>query len=248
MNPALAAAAAAAFLDGSGKQLLAVNALEAPEQYTRAVCGDGKPFEVRWVKHQPKGEKDSGRLTERNFDQSEGELFEVTGAPAKPDVSSCLVASEAFFAARKVVKFESRGEAPCDGKTSAAVAKALGARKLERCVQRGTLGPSVRLVVAERRDGETRTAVLALAEGAKVAVKTFDAKQTEPNQPSCWRADDGCAFEPAAFKVPFLLKGKAGTELFFLWDGFEGQNIELLKVSDKKLEGLWATSRYWAPE
>src|SRR5438874_835 len=72
MNPALLIAVG--FLDASGTHLL----VESGTGLTRAVCSD-QVVTVRHVKTQPRGPKDTGRRTARNFDQAPGELYAIDG-------------------------------------------------------------------------------------------------------------------------------------------------------------------------
>ena len=57
------------FLDADARHLLTGGSVESPERFTRAVCG-GKSVAIRHVKTQPRGEKDTGRATARNFTEA----------------------------------------------------------------------------------------------------------------------------------------------------------------------------------
>ncbi len=231
------------YLDSAGKRLLALGNIDQPAFLTRASC-QGSIARIKYLRRQPRGAKDTGRQTRFNFGQSEGHLFEVVD-PLAPTDDTCLLGTAEFFAAREMLPLKPEKGA-CDEKTTAAAAAAVG-RKVERCVKLGSFSGHGRLVAAHfERKGEEALAAVVLLDAGPTAVRAFRAKW-DPEGISCWRVDDGCQFEPSVYKVPFALAGPSQTELFFLWDGAEGQNVALLRVG-ATIEPVLEGSRYWSPE
>jgi len=231
-----------AFSDADGKRLLSLGPVGVPARLTRASC-DGRVVDVAFLSQQPKGAKDTGRQTAANFDQVSGALYEVKGDAVPPD-APCLLADGAFFRVSLPVAVTA-SQKPCDAKASAAVTR-LNKRKVERCLEVGAF-PGGRLVlVTFARSGKALLVGLVLLAEKVTAMRSFPAT-FEPGAPSCWRVDDGCVFEPGAYHVPFVLAGPSGPTPFGLWDGAEGQNLELLEVRGAALEGGLTASRYWSP-
>lgn len=228
-----------AFSDAQGRKLLALNAVEDPERFTKASCG-GTVFEVAFARLQGKGAHDNGRRTTANFSESAGALYEVKG-PAQPD-SSCLLATEAFFKT-KVPKPVVASATPCDAKALAAVT-ALNVQPITRCTQIGRFSGGQILNVQFAPQGKAFLVGVVLLSAKTVAMRSFPAS-FEEGSPTCWRADDGCVFEPDAYRIPFVMVGR-GIDLFALWGGPEGQELELLHVSGARLEAdPLGASRSW---
>lgn len=233
---------ALALSNDTGTRLLAFGEVTNPVHLTKATC-DGRVVDVSFIAQQPRGPKDSGRHTSDNFDQVPGTLYQVKGATIAHD-ASCLLGTASFFAVRAPVAV-ARGQTRCDDGTSALVAR-LGKRAVESCLQVGTFPRGrLALVTYARRSNELLIG-LVLSTDKVAAVRRFPAT-FEEGAPSCWRADDGCTFNPADYHIPFVLTGAAGPMLFALWDGPEGQNIELLQPDGEDLEAAATGYRYWAP-
>src|SRR6266446_6156973 len=66
-----------AYTNRSGDAVLA-HALRDEEQasnFDRAICGDGRIVEVKFVRFQPAGQRSTGRDSSSNFEQDEGMRF-----------------------------------------------------------------------------------------------------------------------------------------------------------------------------
>lgn len=232
-----------AFSNRSGTRLLGLDETADPKRLTRATC-DGKVVEIVFLAQQPRGAKDSGRQTISNFDETAGALYGVKGATVRGD-ASCLLGTSAFFAKRPSVAV-SRGQSACNGKASALAAR-LGKRAVDSCLELGTFpGGTVALVTYARAANDLLVG-LVLFTDELTALRKFPAR-FEGGAPSCWRADDGCIFDPAAFRVPFVLTGTEGPTIFAVWDGAEGQNLELMQPMGEDLETSASGYRYWAPK
>jgi hypothetical protein len=232
-----------AFSNASGTRLLAVGEVAEPARLTRATC-DGRIVETSFLAQQPAGAKDSGRQTSSNFRDAPGALYEVKGALAPGD-ASCLLASSAFLATHPPVAVPRR-EKKCSDKVSALAARA-GGRAVDRCLEVGTFPGGTLALVTYARKGDELLVGLVLFTEKVTALRRLPAK-FEKDAPSCWRADDGCVFDPAAYRVPFVLTGVAEPMIFELWDGPEGQNLELMRPKGEDLEAVASGYRYWAPD
>ena len=242
---ALAAApeVAFAFSDATGQRVLAVGSVAAPKLLTRLVCG-GTLLGARYSNTQERGREDNGRETYHNFDNRPGPVFAVEGGTARVG-STCLLGSAGFFANRTVHEVNQASKGDCDAKTSEAISHAQK-RKVKRCALLGNAALTSFVVVEFEPSGQERLLGLAVVSGNRVSQQSYSAKATADGT-SCWRVDDGCNFSPEAFRIPFILTGDRGTELFVLWDGPEGQSAELLKVNGGVLEPEASASRYWSP-
>lgn len=230
-----------AFANASGTRLLALGPVAEPARLTRASC-DGKVVEVAFKAQQPKGPRDNGRQTKWNFDQVAGALYEVKGTVAAD--GGCLLATAAYFRERPPLAVTAAQKA-CDA-GAAAVAAGLSRRPVERCLEVGAFSGGRLLLVTFAKRGSSLLVGFVLLSARVTAMRSLPAT-LEQDAPSCWRADDGCVFEPGAYHVPFVLQGPGGPTLFALWDGPEGQNFELLEVRGAALEERATASRYWAP-
>ncbi len=232
------------FSNEDGTRLLALPPVSSAASITRAVC-DGRLIDVKYVKDQPAGSKDTGRQTARNFTQVKGALFKLVKGTLPAD-ALCLLGTNAAFAKRKLLPV-SPETGDCDVKLSAISAE-LTKRKVTRCLATGTF-PEGRLSFASYElEGSTALAGVVLTrEKEAPAIRTFPATW-ERGAPSCWRADDGCEFDASSYRVAFAMSGPAGLELYALWAGAEGENAEVLRVKGSELKVVASASRYWSPE
>lgn len=232
------------FTNENGTQLLALPPVSAPGTLTKAVC-DGHLVDLKYVKDQPQGPKDSGRQTARNFTQVKGALYKLSKGTMPAD-ALCLLGTKAAFAKRKLLPVAQEA-GDCDEKTNGLAAE-LTKRKVTKCVETGSLEGARLSFASYELDGSNALAAVVLtAEKGIAATRKFPAT-FEKGSPSCWRADDGCEFDAASYRVAFAMSGAAGLELFALWAGAEGENAEVLRVKGSELKVVVSASRYWSPE
>ena len=250
MLPLLALALAATpefsfgFTNENGTQLLALTPVNSPASITRAVC-DGRLVEVKFLREQPKGEKDTGRQTAHNFTQVKGSLFKPTRDTLAAE-ALCLLGTNATFAKRKLIPVATE-TGRCDEKISA-VAAELTKRKVTQCVSTGSFAEGKLSFASYELEGSNALAAVVLTqEKGAPAIRKFPATW-ERGAPSCWRADDGCEFDPTSYRVAFAMSGPAGLELYALWAGPEGENAEVLRVKGSELKVVSTAGRYWSPE
>lgn len=231
------------FTNQDGTLLLALAPVSAPASLNQLVC-DGRAIDVQYLREQPKGEKDTGRQTARNFTQTKGALFKVKGAA--PADALCLLGTKAAFKKRKLLTVTTE-TGDCMENTRA-LAGSLTKREVEKCVFTGNF-PGGQLAFASYKleGADALAAVLMVPEKGAPAVRKFPATW-ERGAPSCWRADDGCEFDASSYRVVFAMSGPAGLELYALWAGPEGENAELLRARGSTLEVAASSSRYWSPE
>ncbi len=232
------------FSNDDGTLLLALPPVSSPASITKAVC-DGRLLDLKFLREQPKGEKDTGRQTARNFSQVKGALFKASKGNLPAD-ALCLLGTNAAFAKRKLMAIATE-TGDCDEKISAMAAE-LTKRKVTRCIATGTLdGAHLSFASFEVEGSSALAAVVLTQEKGKPAVRKFPATW-ERGAPSCWRADDGCEFDASSYRVAFAMSGPAGLELYALWAGAEGENAEVLRVTGSELKVVANASRYWSPE
>lgn len=232
------------FSNDDGTKILALPPVSSPASITKAVC-DGRLLDVKFLREQPKGEKDTGRQTARNFAQVKGSLFKLTKGNSPAD-ALCLLGTNATFAKRKLLPIATE-TGDCDEKISA-VAAELTKRKVTKCISTGSLTDGRLSFASYEVEGSSALAAVVLTqESGKHAVRKFPATW-ERGAPSCWRADDGCEFDASSYRVAFAMSGPAGLELYALWAGAEGENAEVLRVKGSELKVVANASRYWSPE
>ena len=123
-----------------------------------------------------------------------------------------------------------------------------GKRKVTKCLNTGSFaGGRLSFAGYEVEGASALAAVVMSPEKGDAAIRKFPAPW-EKGSPSCWRADDGCEFDPTSYRVAFVMSGPAGLELFALWAGAEGENAEVLRVKGAELAVIANASRYWSPE
>lgn len=234
-----------AFSNGDGTQLLGLEPLTAPSDLNKVAC-DGRVLEVKYVREQPAGAKDTGRQTARNFAQVKGSVFRPVKGRLPVD-TVCLLGTTKAFSKRTLEAVTQQADERCDANTEALMA-GLEKRKVAQCSATGTVKDG-RLTFAKyevEKDSALATVALLPKTGSPV-VRRFPAKW-EKDTPSCWRADDGCEFDSTNYRVAFVMRGPAGFELFARWGGPEGENVELLRVTEGELKVIASSNRYWAPE
>lgn len=234
-----------AFSNGDGTQLLGLEPLTAPSDLNKVAC-DGRVLEVKYVREQPAGAKDTGRQTARNFAQVKGSVFRPVKGTLPVD-TVCLLGTTKTFSKRTLEAVTPQVDERCDASTEALLV-GLEKRKVAQCSATGTV-KDWRLTFAKYEvEKDSALAIVALLPSSGTpAVRRFPAKW-EKDSPSCWRADDGCEFDSTNYRVAFVMRGPAGLELFARWAGPEGENVELLRVTSGELKVIATSSRYWAPE
>ncbi|MDP1829501.1 MAG: hypothetical protein Q8L48_39910 [Archangium sp.] len=234
-----------AFTNADGTQLLALPPVTNPVSLNRVVC-DGRVLDVKYLREQPKGAKDTGRQTARNFAQVKGALFRLVKGTMPAD-ALCLLGTAKAFSKRTFAAVTPETGERCEASTATLMGE-LGKRKVTRCIPTGSF-PGGRLAFASyETEGDSALAAVALFQDqGAAALRRFPAKW-EKRAPSCWRADDGCEFDATSYRVAFSMRGPAGLELYSLWAGPEGENAEVLRVTGGELKVIASGGRYWSPE
>jgi len=242
-----------AFADGEGKKLitLARQTEEAHDRekemqrYNLAIGDNGNVLNVRYAKHQSRTELDNGRQSAHNFNNLEGDIFDVVDGAAKPDASYYLVSDEQFDV-RSLIPLEEMEEVQdIPTEVAQAIVEVKG-----RAIERGWLlaktdeGQKVS-VVQFKRQGDQMLASLVLSDGGKLTFMdypaTYDANST-------WRVDDQGELNSRMFSILFAARTADGIALGFKWTGAEGENISILKQSGHRFEETGIVSgRYQSP-
>src|SRR5687767_877302 len=88
-------ALAFAFPNDQGTRLLATADIAKPELLRIALCSGGQQLPVQFERRQPEGADSTGRQTPRNFANTAGAVFRITGGKVNTDVT-CMLADESF--------------------------------------------------------------------------------------------------------------------------------------------------------
>lgn len=215
-----------------------------PQQLNQAIGMNGSIVKIKHVKHQAKSNGDDGRHTANNFNNLEGELFEVIGPAAVPDASYYLM-DETKFNTHSLLSIQ-----PVEPQEPAAsiTDEILVARN--RTIEHSWLlatmdaGQDIFLVQFERQ-GDQMLASLVMRDGDKWTYMDYPAAY---DASSTWRVDDQGEISPGMFSFLFAAQSDSGIVLAVKWMGAEGENITVLKQSgDRFTEMDISASRYMSP-
>jgi len=240
-----------AFANEDGTRLLTIQGdpegetgKEPAEAYVLAVGEGGQTVRVRYAGHQKRTELDNGRQSAHNFDQSEGDVYEVEGGAAAPDATYALF-REGQFDEGALLKLASAEPAELPADVAERIAKSKD-RAIDRgwTIATGEDGLRLYAVQFERRGDDMLAAVVAEWEG-KLAFMDYPATY---NESSTWRVDDGGEILPVMFSFLFAARGEDGLVLGLKWLGAEGESASILKQKGEAFEdtGIGA-GRYQSP-
>ncbi|WP_256757568.1 hypothetical protein [Cohnella sp. WQ 127256] len=217
---------------------------ELKEQLTKAIGEQGQILTIRYVKHQARSEKDNGRQAAHNFDNLEGDLYEVIEGTAVANDSYYLI-NETSFNLNSLIKINP--SEPQEPQT--AIADKISKSKNRAITHSWLLATTdknqqIFLVQFERQEDQM-LASLVLYDGVQMVFMdypaTYDANST-------WRVDDQGEVIPEMFSFLFAAASSDGIVIAVKWMGAEGENITVLKQSGQRfVETSIESGRYLSP-
>jgi hypothetical protein len=232
-----------AFPNPAGTRLLAVAALQQPGRIHTALCAGNRRFAVRFERRQAVGKADDGRQASRNFVNLPGSVFTIRQGTLD-DGATCFLAGDALLEKATVL---AAAALPKPAECSAEVRQRLTAerhRDVVSCRELAAFPANRRLLVAEfvRRDKDALASVV-LLDASRAVFADYAAEYRSPGE-DLWRADDGGQFDPAAFRLVFLVQRGATYTLGIDWQGPEGSSLAVF-VSDGATRFAQAIGDYW---
>jgi hypothetical protein len=227
MNAAalLLVAIAFAFPNEDGTRLLATAEIAKPEALGIALCSGGQRVPVQFERKQPEGADSSGRQTPRNFANTAGAVFRISGTISAD--ATCMLVDESFLAGATLLPLKR----PADD------ARCLTSRYRDFQMDKGrpvvgcwpiaesAAGVRVALIEFERRLTSALASLVVLDNNRRLYVD-YPAQFKVPGD-DLWRVDDGGELYPQAFDVVFVLKRGSTYLLAVDWGGAEGSALSL---------------------
>jgi hypothetical protein len=237
-----------AYADSSGTRLLALSAPAHPDSVAEAVCQSRTRLPVRFVGHQPRAPADNGRQRAHNFDNEEGDVFQVTDGSVRPD-ETCFLATAALLALGPPRTADSRPQTATDSSCAAGDRARLSqakARQAVSCARIRAVDALTHVVAVEfERRGDSALASLVLFGPDGMTFLDFPAVH-EP-EGDTWRVGDGGTFDPSAFDILFIIHGPSGKAIAVTWGAEEGESLTLAATAaaGDTFVPLVQDYRYW---
>lgn len=239
------------FADETGKYILTVagdmtaeDNQVSKQQLNQAIGENSDVLTIRYVKHQSGNDQDNGRQSARNFNNLEGELFEIIEGMATPDASYYLINGNEFITESLIAIHPVEPQDPAatikDGIMTAkdrTIANSWQIAALET-------GEQIFLVQFERQEDQM-LASLVMKQDEKWVFMDYPATY---NESSTWRVDDGGEISPDMFSFLFAAHSDKKITLGVKWLGAEGENITMLQQSGERfVQTGMISNRYLSP-
>ena len=237
-----------AFSDSTGTKFLSVDTTDKPTRLSKAICSQGPLLNIRFLGLQKKSSDWNGRQTAYNFDKTEGALFSILGERLSVKAASgesCLLVTEQFLSARRRLPVT-----VLDVPTPISVGLL---RRIEQVRKKkalwgkliGKIDRNSLVVVQFAPESRKSIASLVFLGPDFTSFNDHEANYDENAKDFVWRVDVP-GVNPADFYIVAAFEGGMGAEIVVLWDGYEGQNLFLLRRNGVVLRSLYHSYRYWA--
>jgi hypothetical protein len=109
------------------------------------------------------------------------------------------------------------------------------------------IGANRQLVLVQFDPEEKKClASLVLIEQDFLSFDDYEAQYDDDAKGFVWRVDTP-GMDAASFRVLAAFDGNNGIEIVVLWNGYEGQNLYLMRRESTALRHLYKSYRYWPP-
>ena len=238
-----------AFSDVTGTRLLSVGTPADPGALSKGIFPGGRVVNAKFQSRQQQAPEWNGRQIARNFDSSPGSVFQIQGSGAiskeVPHIGeACLLMTEPFLRERKLLNVRAAPSAKISPDLLRRVERAKG-KKAAWGNSIARLGSTRELILVQFvPEGKSCLASLVLVAPDSLSFDDHMASYDERVKDYVWRVDTP---GPGSFHVLAAFDAKEGIEIAILWDGFEGQNLYLLRPEGAILRPIFRSYRYWAP-
>jgi hypothetical protein len=235
-----------AYADKSGSRLLSFNLLERPAEIHSAICEHGRIVTVQYKRRQARGSKDTGRQDWRNFDNDDGDAFQIVGERAGRD-ETCFLTLDAGLLA-DVIPSSPADSTSCPPSQTARLGEARG-REITQCRRIAQAARNIEVLVAQFATvGKEALGALAVMRGSTILFDDHRGDTTNLRKHFLWRVDDEGKFHPEDFHVLFVADTKQGLMVATAWAGVEGEDYVLLKqIAGSTLHEEARGYRNWSP-
>ncbi|WP_314589497.1 hypothetical protein [Paenibacillus terrigena] len=232
-----------AYMDLSGTRILSENS-EDPKRFTQAIYAPGLQTSITYVKHQNRTEQDNGRQTARNFDNDEGELYQLTKGKLTEN-ETVILASNGAFEGHTFLKYTALTKGGFT-KTTIRTIEKIKKRKIAKQGLIGEVSKEVQIGLIEFKRSKGQLPLASIVLTTPKGLVFHDMPGT--NDPmSTWRIEDGGEIKPSWFKVLFVSQSKSGYSLAIEGWGSEGLNIKILQQKDNIFREVASGGRYTYP-
>ena len=230
------------FSNEKGNQVLAFEENTNPKWFTQVIDNQGNTTSIKFIKTQ-KGNEAGVNQTSFNFDNCNGQLFEISnGKKFNTDLNSVLF-NEEFSKNHQIISIKTI-EKPqvIDSKIKTVIAdeRKRAVKNAWKIADLGENQSAYIVVFVPKKDSVLASLVIG---GKQYFYRDFPAKYDEG---STWRVDDGGEFPNDAIRILAVFRNQKGElEVITEWAGAEGAIIEYFKFVAGKVEIIKEASRYW---
>lgn len=236
-------AIAFAFPNEQGTRLLGTGDIAKPEALRIALCSGNRQVSVEFQRKQTEGRGSTGRQTPRNFADTAGAVFLVSGSTVPAD-STCLLADDSFLAGASVVPLKRPAENARCSKAQYPEFQTDKNRPVIGCwpIAESPEGIRVAIIEFSRRLTQALASLVVIDQDRRIYVD-YPAEFKGPGD-DVWRADDGGEIHADGFEVVFLLKRGSTYVLAVNWAGAEGSALSV-HIADGRGEFKEVVSDSW---
>jgi predicted RND superfamily exporter protein len=235
------------FTNETGKLIISIETDEMKkdiDSVNKAIGENGNILSIKYVKSQLRNDNDNGRQTYGNFDNLEGDIFEVVEGKANIDETYYLV-SDKEFNIRSILASQDGDQTEIDDESKIEIERTKN-RKIQSSWEIGKINSDIKiyLILFERQNDDMLASII-MKTTSKIAYIDYPAKYDEG---STWRAEDCGEIAPWMFSILFAAKAEDGIIIGIKWFAPEGESTYLLKENGNVLEELdIGTGRYMVP-
>jgi hypothetical protein len=240
-------AVAFAFPNEQGTRLLATADVAKPEALRVAICSGGQQVAVQFERRQPEGADSTGRQTPRNFANTAGAVFRITGGKVSAD-ATCMLADKSFVAGATVLPLKRPADDARCPKARYPDFQVDKNRPVVGCwpIAESSAGARVALIEFARQLTNALASVV-VVDGDRRMYVDYSAQFKGPGD-DLWRVDDGGEIHAQIFDVVFLLKRGSTYLLAVDWGGAEGSALSLhISEGGAQFKEVIRDSWYTAP-
>ncbi len=233
------------YANETGDTLLQMNKEDGPqpEEFKYAINKEGTISKIAYIGKQESGQFDTHRDNHYNFNNAEGQLYEMKEGLAD-EWNTTLFLTEEFRSNRTILKAEKESSKSLSNSQISQIEerKQRTIKKSELSKSYGEKG-SLYFLEFEKEKDSCLVSIVWVRE-QRFTYLDFPAKYDEM---STWRVDDGGEFYFEYYHIIAVFESENGIEIMTDWVGAEGSSINYLLARGDKFESVGGAYRYQAP-